>query len=180
MILYFVRHGQTDFNKKKIPQGQEIDVSLNEEGVRQVEEATRYLPNNIDFIISSPLKRTLETAQILNKKVNTDIELNDDVKEYRYGSLAGKSWTEIAEILHDPEAYQHDQDLLFDYHAFGGDSADDLKQRVKKFITGIQTKYKNKTILITTHGGFIDAMHQLFPQKEKKETDNATIHQFIF
>ncbi|HEY5383297.1 MAG TPA: histidine phosphatase family protein, partial [Candidatus Paceibacterota bacterium] len=166
MHLFFIRHGQTDFNKQGRPQGQEIDAPLNDEGVRQVEEAAQHLPDNIHFIISSPLKRAHQTANILNKKLNIDIQFNDYIKELKYGSLAGKLWSEIEIETADTDVHEKDRRAVFDYRSFGGESSDDLKQRVTKFIEEVKEKHQDKTILITTHGGVIDAMHLLYPQKE--------------
>ena len=180
MKLLLIRHGQTDFNKNKIPQGQEIDAPLNGEGLRQIEEAARCLPDDIDFIISSPMKRTSQTAEILNKRLNRDIEFNDDIKELRYGSLAGKTWPEIEIETGDKNVKEKDDDITFDYSKFGGDTAADLKQRVRKFIENQKNANSDKTILVVTHGGVIDTMHILYPQSEKKETKNGTIHEFDF
>ncbi len=180
MKLIFFRHGQTHFNKNKVVQGQEMDPPLNETGITQVEEAAKSLPDGIDFILSSPLKRATQTADILNKKLNIRIELNDDLKEFRYGSLAGKPWSEIEAITGDKDVHQKERDGVFDYRPFGGDSAEDLKERVEHFVSELKERYPDKTILITTHGGVIAAMHVLFPQKEKAEMHNATIHEFLF
>jgi broad specificity phosphatase PhoE len=49
---------------------------------------------------------------------------------------------------------------------------------VAKFGAETKEKYPDKTILVTTHGGVIDAMHILFPQKEKTITENVTIYVF--
>lgn len=180
MRLLLVRHGQTDFNKNKRPQGQEIDVPLNETGIAQAEEAARSLPEGIDRVVSSPLKRAAQTAEILNRTLNAEIEFNDDIKELRYGSLAGKSWPEIEELLADKDAHEKDDKILFDYRRFGGDSAEDLTKRVSKFVDEAREKYADRTVLVVTHGGVIDAMHRLFPQKERGVTDNASIHEFRF
>src|SRR5436853_1073134 len=98
MRLYFIRHGQTDYNLKKLPQGQEIDAPLNETGRAQAEKAAEFLPKNIDVFYSSPMKRTLQTAEILNKKLEKEILVHDLIKEMSYGSLAGKTWPEIEHL----------------------------------------------------------------------------------
>lgn len=182
MKLLLVRHGQTDFNKNKIPQGQEIDASLNETGIQQAREAATFLPTDIDFIMCSPLKRTRETAEILNDTLKKEIEFNDDIKELSYGSLAGKTWPEIRVLLGIDEAAAHhkDQHIEFDYRKFNGECAADLKSRVSRFVADVQEKYSDKNILVVTHGGVIDTMHILFPRKERSEADNGTIHEFIF
>ena len=180
MKLIFVRHGQTDYNKNRIPQGQEIDVQLNVVGIKQIEEISNNLASNIDFIICSPLKRTYQTAQIINTKLNKNIEFNDKIKELKYGSLAGKTWSEIEAETGDNFIHDKDKNLSCDYIPYGGESGADLVNRVARFIDEIKEKYQDKIILVVTHGGVIDAMHLLFPQKEKTETKNATIHEFIF
>jgi len=68
MKIFFVRHGETDANAKKIMMGQRIDEPLNEFGRRQAEELASLLPNSFDIIFSSPLKRTAQTAEIISKK----------------------------------------------------------------------------------------------------------------
>lgn len=178
MKLYLVRHGQTDFNKNKLPQGQEIDVPLNETGIQQAQEAAEFLPEDIDLIISSPLKCAAQTAEILKRKLNKRIEFNDDIKELRYGDLAGKPWPEIEALTGDADVRQKDRDNAFDYRKFNGESAADLSRRVAKFVAEIREKYADMTVLVATHGGVIDSMHDLFPQKERIETNNATVHEF--
>ena len=60
--IYIVRHGQTDWNIKKLLQGK-TDIKLNEEGIRQTKELSKVIDlNNIDVCICSPLKRTKKTA----------------------------------------------------------------------------------------------------------------------
>lgn len=179
MKLYFIRHGQTDANKIGIVQGQEVDLLLNETGIKQVEDALRYLPETIDNIISSPLKRARHTAEIISKKLNKHLEFNDDIKEFRYGSLAGKTWAEIEAETGDISMREKDANTLFNYRPFGGESAEDLKERVKKFVIELQNTHAGKTVLVVTHGGVISAMHVLFPQKEKREGKNATLHEFF-
>lgn len=179
MKLIFVRHGQTDYNKNNTPQGQEIDVFMNETGISQIEEVARNLPN-VDFIISSPLKRAAQTAQIINRKFKKDIKFNDDIKELRYGSLAGNTWSELEKITGDPDIREKDENITFDYSKYGGDTAGDLKQRVSKFVEDMKVQYPDKTILVTTHGGVVDTMHVLFPKVKKPSTTNATVHEFIF
>jgi broad specificity phosphatase PhoE len=180
MKLLFIRHGQTDYNKNKLPQGQEIDASLNGTGINQAREAAKSLPRNIDIIISSPLKRAFQTAEILNEILNKKIEFSDDIKEFSYGELAGKPWPEIVKTTGDKDIKEKDDNVTFDYSGYGGESANDLKIRVAKFVEEVKRKYFNKTVLVVSHSGVMDAMHILYPQKEKAETSNASLHEFQF
>lgn len=73
MSIFIVRHGQTDLNLKKKIQGR-VDSPLNESGKKQASETREKLLNvNIDLIICSPLLRTKETANIINKDRNIPI-----------------------------------------------------------------------------------------------------------
>ncbi|HEV3245497.1 MAG TPA: histidine phosphatase family protein [Candidatus Paceibacterota bacterium] len=180
MKLVFVRHGQTDYNKQGIVQGQEKDPPLNAEGTAQVEKTALRIPAEIDRIISSPLKRALQTAGILNKRLNKSIEVNDELKEFKYGSLAGKTWAEIVAVTGDEDVYEKDSNVTFDYRPYGGESAQDVKTRVSGFVDEAKKKYPAETILITAHGGIIDTMHVLFPRSEREASDNASVHQFEF
>ena len=126
------------------------------------------------------MKRTSQAAEILNKRLDRNVEYNDDIKELRYGSLAGKTWPEIQIVTGDKDVKEKDDNITFDYCKFGGDTAADLKQRVRRFIENQKNANSDKTILVVTHGGVIDTMHILYPQSEKKETKNGTIHEFDF
>ena len=65
MLLYFIRHGQTDWNKDMRMQGQS-DIPLNENGRESAIEAGKTLANtHIDLAFSSPLKRAKETAELV-------------------------------------------------------------------------------------------------------------------
>ena len=73
MILYIVRHGETDYNVKHIIQGV-VNTNLNETGIRQAQNLKKEIDKlDIDLVIVSPLKRACETASIITK--DRDIEL---------------------------------------------------------------------------------------------------------
>ena len=68
MIAYFVRHGETDWNKQKRFQGRE-DIPLNENGVRQARELgeSYFKDKKILAIFTSPLKRAVMTGEEISK-----------------------------------------------------------------------------------------------------------------
>lgn len=87
--FYFMRHGETDWNKQHIGMGQQ-DIPLNEKGLEQAYEAARLL-RSVHFlsIATSPLKRAFETAQII-KGVIHSITVIEDLKECSWGVMEGK------------------------------------------------------------------------------------------
>ena len=64
-MIYIVRHGQTDWNVEGIYQGR-IDIPLNKTGIEQAKKTKEELKGiKFDKVFSSPLKRAIETAQII-------------------------------------------------------------------------------------------------------------------
>ncbi|MDE7247329.1 MAG: histidine phosphatase family protein [Lachnospiraceae bacterium] len=66
MDIYLLRHGETDWNREGLLQGH-TDISLNEKGRLQVKDTVKKLSGletGIDYVVSSPLKRALESAEI--------------------------------------------------------------------------------------------------------------------
>ena len=90
MKIYLLRHGQTDYNDKGIIQG-DLPISLNENGINQAFEAKKQIDNiDIDLIISSPIVRTMETADIVNKGRNIKIITDKRLEERGLGMLVNK------------------------------------------------------------------------------------------
>lgn len=94
--LILVRHGETDWNRQGRFQGQ-IDVPLNLTGQHQGQQAAEFLQAiEIDFAISSPMKRPLETAElILKHHPNVPLTLEDNFREISHGSWEGCLESEI-------------------------------------------------------------------------------------
>ena len=90
MKIYVVRHGRTDSNDKIIFNGR-YDEYINQTGINQTKIAREKLLNyDIDLIISSPMKRTLHTAKIINVK-NVDIITDEHFIERDTGELTLKN-----------------------------------------------------------------------------------------
>jgi probable phosphoglycerate mutase len=65
-IFLFIRHGETDYNKKMLLPGRLPDVHLNKKGRQQAQALADRLTNTpIKAIYASPLDRTMETAKHL-------------------------------------------------------------------------------------------------------------------
>ena len=160
-MIYIVRHGQTDWNLIKKTQGQ-LDIPLNETGRVEAQKSGELLAGkNIDKIISSDLKRTVETAHIINRYLGVPIQFDERLRELNYGSLQGRLNKEITpetwqRFNHYPEEFQS-EDLQCFY------------ARVKSFFDDLDD---SKNTLIVTHGGTIRMMmlyarnHKSFERSE--------------
>ena len=145
MKLLLTRHGQTDWNVAGKIQGT-TDIELNETGKKQAEETGKKLINyDIDVIIASPLKRAKKTAEIIRGNRNIEILLDDGLKERAFGEFEGKTREEF------------DFNEIWNYklnkHYERAESTSELFERVQGFLNKIQEEYKDKTVLLVTHGG---------------------------
>jgi len=145
MNIILVRHGLTDWNVKDLLQGR-TDIQLNETGKKQAIETANKLVNiHIDAIYVSPLKRTIDTAQQINKTRNMDIVIDNRLIERGFGDYEGKSKVEFKKYW-DFEANISDCNV---------ESIRDLFSRAYFLLKEIQESYKDtdKTILLVTHNG---------------------------
>ena len=147
MKLLLTRHGQTDWNVAGKVQGI-TDIELNETGKKQAEATgEKLLDYNIDIIISSPLKRAKKTAEIIRGNRNIPILLDEGLMERGFGEFEGKTREEF------------DFDEIWNYKLNkqyeNAESIGELFERVQKFLNKVQEEYKDKTVLLVTHGGVI-------------------------
>lgn len=150
MKLYMVRHGSTSWNEIGLMQGCS-DISLSEIGIMQVNKVKEKLKNvDFDICISSPLRRTKETAKIIvGDKCNI---IDDDLLlERGMGIFEGKMHDEYAKLNY------WDYDLNNDEN--GVEPVKKIFNRTKLFLEKIKEKYKDKTVLIVSHAATIRCIH---------------------
>ena len=95
MIWYFIRHGEIQSNVDKVYAGWS-DEALTARGVRQAEKAGEILKDRgIDKIYCSPLKRAVQTAEIIGKSIDLVPVLDKHFKEMRMGPWEGLSEDQI-------------------------------------------------------------------------------------
>ena len=152
MKLYVVRHGQTDWNKESKVQGK-TDIPLNEEGIKEAQELKELVCKlNLDLVITSPLKRALETAKILtdNKvKIITD----DRIIERDWGLNEGKLLQEVDRVKCWNVYLNIDENNI--------EKVQDFLSRISLFLEDIINKYPDKNILIVAHSAVSRAIHYL-------------------
>lgn len=148
MKLYVLRHGQTNYNKEGIFQGDK-DIELNEEGREQARITAEELKNiKFDKVYVSPLKRAVETAKIVTEN---ELEIDDRLKERSFGRLEGKK------VIPDYEERVEE---------FQIETIESLEKRVGSFLKEIFTKYKNnENILVVTHGGVAQIINKLLDKR---------------
>ena len=87
--VYIVRHGETDTNKEQRINGASTNLPLNAVGIKQVQELQQsFAIQKINRVYSSPMKRALQTAEILNNGYH-QIEVDERLQEIDYGDWDG-------------------------------------------------------------------------------------------
>jgi len=96
LTVLLTRHGHTDRSEPEQYLGQRMHATLTERGRRDASRLAERLEGvPIDRIISSPLGRAVETAQILAGRVHVNVETDDRLTELDYGAWEGLTVEEI-------------------------------------------------------------------------------------
>jgi uncharacterized phosphatase len=144
--ICIIRHGETDWNSLGKLQGTE-DIELNDPGREQAIQTARYFETEPwDIMVSSPLKRAYETAQIIASRISiTTIHVVDEIKERSYGSASG--------LLPDERRRLFPNGIIPDQEDF-----EHLRQRAMIGLTKIATDFKGKKIIVVSHGGLTNSI----------------------
>lgn len=148
--VYLLRHGHVDNGSEKRYLGR-MDVSLDALGKEQSQELREYFKAiSIDAVFTSPLKRCLQTTQILCKDKPIFYQSIEAFTEIDMGDWDNVPMSYIKS--HSPELYaQRGEDLEY-FTPPNGESFHDMAKRVKDAFDGI-TNHATGTILIVAHAG---------------------------
>jgi len=158
--LYLVRHGETLWNLEKRFQGQN-DSPLTENGREQARILGKSLQGiSFDALITSDLGRAAETAGLINSLLNVPVFLTEPLlRERNFGIFHGLK-REEAEKKYPREAamiWSGNADAVVP----GGESRNQLRQRVLRFLDDLPVKYPGKRVLAITHGGVVNTAIRL-------------------
>jgi isoleucyl-tRNA synthetase len=144
-----MRHGEAESNVGNFLNGRVGEGNmLTDKGRGEVKTSLSKLNQKVDVVLHSPLERTTETAKIAAEVLGLTKEQifeEDLVKELQFGIYEGKNIQEYHSF------YKHPMDQ-FTISPERGESFLELQKRVGTFLYKLEETYKNKTILIVTHG----------------------------
>ena len=162
MIIYLVRHGKKDNNYR----GGWSDLGLVEEGVNQSKLLADYLYNNkerykIDTLISSDLRRAVETSSEISAKLNLPARFLSEWRETNNGILAGMLNTEALQkypglffnTLRMDEKYPSGESPIEFYNR--------IKEAYEKLCNEIINGVIGPNVMLVTHGGVIDILYHI-------------------
>lgn len=145
MSLLLTRHGQTEWNVERKVQGK-TDTELSEKGIIQAQNLAKELSlQNIDLILSSPLKRAIQTAEIVAKGRNIDIVCDERLLEREFGELEGRKFDE----MDFQDFWDYDKDVKYRK----AESIRDFFARIYGFLDTVKDEYPNEDVLLVSHAG---------------------------
>lgn len=147
--LVLLRHGQTAMSAARVYSGH-TDAELTTIGVAQARAAAAQLAQRggVDVIVSSPLKRCVQTAQAAGKAFGLNVEIIDDLIEMDFGEWEGKTFDE-AHATH-PQLHS---DWIADPTLAppNGEELAALHRRVTRVRRDLVTRFPGQTVLVISH-----------------------------
>ncbi len=174
--LTVVRHGETDFNKKRLVQGNELDPSLNETGQMQAKELAEMLRGQtFDVVLSSPRKRSKETADILAEALDLpSVILDDAFLERGFGVLSGQPIDEVMKTYGPINPPKGLTPVWLKISPEGGESFDQFVSRIDRGLLSILKQYAGKRVLLVAHGGVVRATKYIQGESYEAVMDQET------
>lgn len=146
--LYLLRHGQTEFNVKKLVQGR-CDSPLTDLGCQQARAAVAWLKAHSvvpDKVVSSPLGRAMDTASLVACELlgpDAAVEPCEGIIERSYGTFEEGPHDALPTDVWDPG-----EDLV----PFGGEGSRALQERMVGALTNLMGSEGIETLLAVSHG----------------------------
>ena len=152
-LIYFLRHGHTDYNASKRIQGT-LEIPINEKGRGQARRNGSLLAELIESkdrfdFVASPLLRARQTMEIVRDTMGIPAlcyRTDDRLKEISFGAWAGLTWPDIE--ARDPEAYARRQADRWNVAAPGGESYRDVYRTVVEWAENVTSD----TVVVAHHG----------------------------
>jgi broad specificity phosphatase PhoE len=149
MLLYLMRHGETDWNIERRCQGF-TDSPLNGAGLRQAESIARHLSKmRLAAIYSSTLSRAFETARTIAKYHDAAVHATDDLRELNQGEFEGLTITDLVTQHGDflQKWFRNPADLKLP----GGESLREMQARAWSALERIVEKHSDGDVAVVSH-----------------------------
>lgn len=157
-VLYVARHGETKQNRQGLLLGQK-DVELNERGIAQAHELGKRVKNlSVDLIISSSMIRAKQTAEIVNGYIYKMVKIDPRLVERNVGVYDGLTLKEVQERFQRG----YTSEMAYNKTPPGGESAQEVQNRVFAAIDDLKKNYPDKKILVITHSFIVRMINKYF------------------
>ena len=150
MKVYFVRHGESEYNAKNL--FQDGKVLLSKKGEQQAQVlAKRFLNIPVNIIISSPYPRAKKTAEIINKKIKKEIIFSELIGERKMPKETIGKYAYSDELIKIKELMRNNAKDSF-WHYSDEENYSEFKNRIDKFFKYLNN-LKEENVLVVGHGG---------------------------
>jgi probable phosphoglycerate mutase len=170
VLLYLVRHGETDWNLQRRIQGR-TDIPLNDTGKAQAAASADLLARRPwDGIYTSPLSRAAETAGIIARRIGLSMPDTDErLVERNYGEAEGLSFAEI------------EARFPGDTVVPGREERHAVAERVLPVLLRLAADHPEQNLIIVSHGGVIRAvLNEIDPDTVHPAITNGSIHSLAY
>jgi isoleucyl-tRNA synthetase len=165
---YFtMRHGESTKNiePRIVTDDPNAEYPLTEKGIADVKRAAKELVGGVDVVITSPVMRARDTAQLMVDELGLSAEqlvVDERIGEIKHGVFEGK-------LLSEFQAAYPDGIDRFTAAPEGGESWTDTKRRMGEFLYDLEQRYQGKRILIVSHGDPLWLLQGVASGEEKAE-----------
>lgn len=147
--IYLIRHGQTDWNKKKLFRGR-ADVPLNDHGRKEAMALSRHLKHvRPAACYSSSLSRARETAEIVVRPHSLDVEPDKGFIDVDYGKWQGMSDAKVGKEF--AETYKRWHERPHRVRFPGGESLMAVRKRALASLDRIRRKHPDSDVFVVAH-----------------------------
>ena len=148
--VILVRHGETEWNRLRRVQGGNSNIPLNEKGEQQAECLVfRLKSEEIQAIYSSPLRRSLNTAQAVARHHQLEVNLEPDLAEVNLGDLEGMLLDDLGKSFSEFLIANNQGELL--PRVPGGESLTEVQQRAWSAIQRLVSQYPEGIVVVVSH-----------------------------
>ena len=148
--VILVRHGETEWNRLRQIQGSNSNIPLNKTGRQQAESlALRLKSEPIQAIYSSPLQRSLDTAQAIARHHQLEVRLEPDLMELNLGELEGIKIEELNKSYREILLINSQGEIL--PRVPGGESLREVQQRAWSAVQRLVSQHSEGVIVVASH-----------------------------
>jgi len=145
--LILARHGETAWNVEKVFRGR-ADVNLDEIGVAQAELLGKYLSNwELEAIYSSPLKRALDTANMVARYQKVAVRISEGLTDFDYGEWQSLPEQEVERLY--PALIKEWHNSPHKARMPSGEGLEDVTTRAVEVVNGILPRYQGNVLLVS-------------------------------
>lgn len=148
--VILVRHGETDWNQEGRVQGSGSDRELTETGKQQAESiGLKLRQERIQAIYSSPLRRALDTAQVIARHHQVEVQIEPSLNEIYAGELEGIPIKKLGSYLSELVAREQGDESVS--KLYGGERLAAVQQRAWSIIQRLADKHSDGAIVVVSH-----------------------------